>query len=170
MKATPPVKIAKPFAWSDAWIFAALQGADDESGQVALWKLIAVADMLNHAIVSVDELRQALLRLHGSGLVQVVDGQVFRTSLADSLHRKVRRMRGGMFSIVDNALKVLNSARTSLPVVERAPDLKFLTRRTTSRAHREYVSAISSIQPSKAPRQKGPKGVKPTPKRARGSR
>lgn len=127
------------FAWSDAWVFAALRGASDDAGDVDFSKLIAVADMLNHAIVTAEEVRQALTRLHGSGLVEVIGSRVTSTSLATTLHEKIAGARGGLFSIVENALRVLNSPRTGLPVVPGAPDTAFVTDDFMKEAYDRYL-------------------------------
>lgn len=117
--------MARVFEWVDAWVFAALRGADDESGQVDFSRLIAAADVLNHTIVTAHEVRRALAKLHASGLVEVRDARVTTTPLASALREQIAGRRGGAFSIVDNALGVLNSRRTRLPVVKTTADTAF---------------------------------------------
>ena len=53
---------APEFEWYDAWILAAVIYAKEGEGPVLLWRLIAIADALNKAIVSRDELEMALGR------------------------------------------------------------------------------------------------------------
>jgi hypothetical protein len=130
------------FEWSDAWVFAALSGAADAAGQVDFSRLVAVADMLNHAIVTADEVRRALDKLHAAGLVEVMEGRVTVTPLATRLRRKLAGARGGAFTVVDSALGMLNSPRTSLPLVETMPDTAFITEDLMQEAHRRYVQAI----------------------------
>lgn len=60
------------FEWYDAWILAAVVYASEGNAPVPLWRLIAIADALNKAIVSRGELELALGRLVGAGYVLVV--------------------------------------------------------------------------------------------------
>lgn len=131
------------FEWSDAWVFAASSGASDDAGQVDFSKLVAVADALNHAIVTADEVRRALDKLHASGLAEVRESRVTVTPLALRLHQKLATGRGGAFTVVEHALKMLNSPRTALPVVEGAPDTTFVTEGFMRRAHAGYLRAVA---------------------------
>jgi hypothetical protein len=60
------------FEWYDAWILAAVVFASDGHAPVPLWRLIAIADALNKAIVSRGELELALGRLISTSYVRVV--------------------------------------------------------------------------------------------------
>jgi hypothetical protein len=60
------------FEWYDAWILAAVVFASDGDAPVPLWRLIAIADALNKAIVSRGELEVGLGRLVSAGYVRVV--------------------------------------------------------------------------------------------------
>jgi hypothetical protein len=60
------------FEWYDAWILAAVVYASDGAEAVPLWRVVGVADGLNKAIVSRDELELALARLTQAGYVRVV--------------------------------------------------------------------------------------------------
>ena len=57
--------------WYDAWILAAVVYACDGSAPVPLWRLIAIADALNKAIVTRSELELAIGRLVSAGYVRV---------------------------------------------------------------------------------------------------
>jgi hypothetical protein len=127
------------FEWSDAWVFASLRGAADEEGQIDFARLIGVADMLNHAIVTAEEVRRALAKLHMSGLVEVFGARVTTTALAETLHEKIGGMRGGAFAIVDHALRLLNAPGTRLPVVASTPDTTFVTEGFMTEAYERYL-------------------------------
>jgi hypothetical protein len=60
------------FEWYDAWILAAVVYASEGSAPVSLWRLIAIADALNKAIVSRGELELGIGRLVGAGYIRVV--------------------------------------------------------------------------------------------------
>lgn len=139
-----PVTREKYFVWSDAWVFASLAGTVGQSGAVEFDRLIACGDLLNHAILSDKEIRDALLKLHRRGLVEVKGKKVLVLALTEVLHTKIRGMRGGLFSIPDNALKVLNSPRTDLPNIDEIPDVAFITADYVKNAYKSYVKLISA--------------------------
>jgi hypothetical protein len=65
-------------------------------------------------------------------------GAVSVSPTASELHREARARRGGLFSIVDNTLRVLNSPRRNFPKRESAPDLRFITRSFLESAWRKF--------------------------------
>jgi hypothetical protein len=114
------------FTWSDAWVFASLRGAFDETGRFQIASLITLGDMLNHSILSTAEVKQGLTKLAKRGLIEVQNKNIKTTSLARVLYVRIESMRGGLFLVVDNCLKVLNSPRNHLPYIEVSPDLEFI--------------------------------------------
>lgn len=114
------------FTWSDAWVFASLKGSFDETGRFQPASLITIGDMLNHSILSNAEVKQGLAKMAMRGLVEVKEKNIELTTLAKTLYARVEKMRGGLFSVVDNCLKVLNSPRSHLPHVEVNSDLGFI--------------------------------------------
>lgn len=60
------------FEWYDAWILAAVIYASDGATPVPLWRVISIADALNKAVVTRDELELAIGRLAGAGYVRAV--------------------------------------------------------------------------------------------------
>lgn len=133
----------KFFEWSDAWVFASLAGTVDDSGVVDFARLIACGDMLNHAIFEAREIRQAMVKLHQRGLVDVRENGVLALPIAEELLLKIRGMRGGLFSIPNNALKVLNSPKSNLPVIDHAPSVSFITSEFVRRAYKRYGKLFS---------------------------
>lgn len=67
----------KPWRFEDAWILASLDPS--------LVTTIAAADFFNHAIVTVDEVRDALGRLVGSGLAEPRLSWFSRTAAGNAL-------------------------------------------------------------------------------------
>jgi len=134
------------FEWPDAWIFASLRGAGDDAGTIDFAKLVATADALNHAIVTAEEVRGALAKLYVAGLVEMADGRVTVTPLATTLHEKIAAMRGGVFSIVRNALRLLNSPGTRLPVVDTTADTAFVTEAFMAPAYRRYRQSVRDAE------------------------
>jgi hypothetical protein len=100
------------FTWSDAWVFASLRGAINDPGKFSLASLITTGDLLNHAIMTEDEIKQGLRRLYMRGLVEIDEENIKVTELAKILYAKVEKKRAGLFSVIDNCQKVLNSPRT----------------------------------------------------------
>ena len=58
------------FTWSDAWVFAALRGAIDETG-FSFVSFLATGDLLNHSIMSQEEIKQGLGKLCMRGLIEI---------------------------------------------------------------------------------------------------
>lgn len=77
--------VAPTFEWYDAWILAAVIYATEGAAPVPLWRLIGIADALNKAVVSRDELELALARLDRAGYVRAVSGGFEATSTALAL-------------------------------------------------------------------------------------
>jgi hypothetical protein len=127
----------KYFAWSDAWVFAALRGATNENS-FNFVSFLATADMLNHAILSLDEVRQGFTKLYIRGLIEIEKENIRKTELAETLYSKVDKKRVGLFSLVDNCLGVLNSPRTKLPQLDASPNLEFITPEYMSNKYKEY--------------------------------
>lgn len=130
----------KYFTWSDAWVFAALSGAIGKEG-FDFVAFLATGDMLNHAIMNPDEIRQGLKKLAHRGLIEIDGRSIRKTGLADELDLKVEKKRGGLFSVVDNCLSVLNSPRTDLPHVEGTPNLRFLSPTYYDGKCSEYIAS-----------------------------
>lgn len=68
--------------------------------------------MLNHAIYTADELKTGFYKAQKKGLIQIKDNKIILTDKGQEIWTKVQGMRGGLFSIVDNMHKGLNSIRT----------------------------------------------------------
>ena len=116
----------KFFTWPDAWVFASLSGATSEAGQFSFSSLIATGDMLNHAIMTNEEIKQGLTKLYICGLVEIDEENINITKLAEIVYAKAKKRRGGLFSVVDNCLSVLNSPRTELADIKVVPELDFI--------------------------------------------
>jgi hypothetical protein len=124
--------------WADAWIFASLACATNPSGRILFPQLLHGADILNHAVPTLGEIKHAFRALHRRGLVRVRNGAVFLSPTASGLHHEARAKRAGLFSIVDNTVRVLNSPRRNFAKLECVPDLRFITRSFLQRAWREF--------------------------------
>jgi hypothetical protein len=129
---------SEAFTWADAWIFASLECATAPSERILFPQLLHGADMLSHAVPTSGEIKHAFRTLHRRGLVRVTNGAVFVSPTASELHHEARAKRGGLFSIVDNTLRVLNSPRRNFATLESVPDLRFITRSFLQRAWREF--------------------------------
>ncbi len=125
------------FTWSDAWVFAALRGAIDETGFYFV-SFLATGDLLNHSIMGQEEIKQGFGKLCMRGLIEIDKESIKKTDLADLLYSKVAKKRGGLFSVVDNCLTVLNSPRTKLPYINTIPNLEFITPEYMNAKYAEY--------------------------------
>lgn len=77
--------VSPEFEWYDAWVLAAVIYAMDGAAPVSLWRVIAIADALNKAILTRDELELALTRLDRAGYVRAVAGGFEATTRALAL-------------------------------------------------------------------------------------
>jgi len=78
-------KVAPTFERYDAWILAAVIWGSDGGGPVPLWRVIAIADALNKAIVSRGELEVGMERLVRAGYVRAVPDGFEPTPMALAL-------------------------------------------------------------------------------------
>ncbi len=61
--------MGEPFRWSDAWLLAAIETAA-EGSMAELGTIVAAADWINHASMTLDELNGGLRRLIEAGFVE----------------------------------------------------------------------------------------------------
>lgn len=128
-------------AFEVAWIFASLRPA----GRTPLTELVARADFLNHAIPTAAEIRAALERLFGLGLVDARDRAVVLTALGRRVHADGLGRRGGPFAVVENMRKALRSPRHALVEEPRAarPPFRFVTEASVAKAYAAYMKLVN---------------------------
>jgi hypothetical protein len=120
------------FIWADAWVFASLQGAFDGTGQFSYSSLLTAGDILNHAIMTNEEVSAGFIKLYMRGLLEIDEQSIKVTKLAEMLYIKIQKKRGGLFSVVDNCLAVLNSPQTKLPHIEIDAQLEIFIKNFSS--------------------------------------
>lgn len=76
----------KVYLWSDAWLFQAITIASHEK-PASLTDILAVADGVNHAMPTDDELHGALARLSSGGLIREISEHFL---LSDAVPLKIR--------------------------------------------------------------------------------
>lgn len=92
------------FTWSDAWIFLSISKRDGST----LDEIIAIADMLNHAIPTDKEIEMGINHLSRAGLI-CVDRDIFiLTDNGNNLHKIVKNKSGGLFTLIDKMKKLLD--------------------------------------------------------------
>jgi hypothetical protein len=135
----------KIFEWSDAWIFASMRGATNDDRSIDFTYLIASSDNLNRSIPSYTEIRNAFQKLYRYGLVDFKEGVIKVPFFIEEMYLKIEKKRGGLFSIVDNSLSVLNSPRTKISIKnENKIDLTFIDDNFVLKHYRKYASLISN--------------------------
>jgi hypothetical protein len=90
--------------WSDAWVLlASLWAMKEDSQAAALEDVIAAADVINHAIVTFEEMEGALARLTAGGFLEFSDGHLRPTDRTlgfyggiQSKHRSTHRLLSEM--------------------------------------------------------------------------
>ena len=103
-----------PFASSDGWLLHAILIAAKD-GEATLEAIVAAADMINHAMLTFDELDGGLARLSRAGLV-LVRGKSIRTTAAAA---KIFAT-AGKFSIH----KATEALRAQVGIPQPAPPFK----------------------------------------------
>lgn len=92
---------AGSWEFSDAWVLTAIAVY---GRPCTLTDVLAAADAMNHAILTDDELAQAIGRLTASGLVTVTDGHFALTSSGGTL---TARRKGGLIGQVKSVQALL---------------------------------------------------------------
>ena len=82
---------AIPFAWTDAWLLHAILLAA-ENGQARLDEVIAAADMIQHAMLTFDEIDGGIARLSRAGLISIGDKQFHLTATATEIQARMVRL------------------------------------------------------------------------------
>ena len=133
----------KFFTRTDAWVFASLRGAIDEKG-FSFGAFLMTGDMLNHAILTQEEIKQGFAKLYRRGLIEIEKASIRKTDLAETLYFKIDKKRGGLFSVIGNCFDVLNSPRTKLPYIDTPPDLEFITPEYINKKYKEHIDQKKS--------------------------
>jgi hypothetical protein len=131
------------FEWSDAWVFLSLSPYDGEYKPIELSSILGFGDMLNHAIFLPEELRQGFRKLHSRGLIDIKGNEIRITQLGIEIKSKVK---GGLFSQVDNCLKRLNSPRLKLIEIEKEAEtsLNFLSDASIEEGYKKYKTVANN--------------------------
>jgi hypothetical protein len=135
---TRPARLDEVTA-TDAWIFTALAG---DAEVTTLGELIAAADYLNHSIPSASEVRSALVRLAARRLVVPRGESIALTALGRTVYADGRARRGGLFSLVDNMRKAIESPRHQCEQLAKPPKFALVTDAAIARAYAEYRRSL----------------------------
>jgi hypothetical protein len=133
------------FVWSDAWIFTALHYSHKSGDKIDLSSLMRAADMLNHAIFTIDELNNAMVKLHIQNIIEIINNTVIYTDLGEHIINKTHFKPGGLFSRVDISLRALNSLRVSRPVDENPTERKSFSEVDYNNAYKQYYGEFNKI-------------------------
>ncbi len=100
------------FDWSDIWIFLCITSRDG----VSLDHIIAVADLLNHAIPTEEEVEKAITRLSNAGLARVEGESFILTETGFELQEAIRKKKGALFTLVKRMEKYIN--KQDFPILD----------------------------------------------------
>ena len=130
-----------PPSFNEGWIFASLKG---DGRPTTLAELIATADVLNHAIPTVVEVRASLAWLAARGWVVPHGEAIALTPRGQEIAANGRARRGGLFAIADNMGKAMRSPRFRYDPVRAAPPaFPFVTDAAIKRAYEAYRRAAA---------------------------
>jgi hypothetical protein len=116
---------ALKWTFSDGWILMSVFGSHGENG-ATLDELIGVADLINHAIPTSEELSRSLTRLASCGLLAESDGRFRIAERFIPLIAKAAEGRGGLFSTPDKGRKWLARSKFN---VDEPVDIKITDKR-----------------------------------------
>jgi hypothetical protein len=80
-----------------------------------------------------EEIKDGLIRLYTRGLLEIDRENIKVTKLAKKLYVEIEKKQGGLFSVVDNCLEVLNSPRAKLPYIKVDAQLEIFIKNFSSR-------------------------------------
>lgn len=128
------------FEWNDAWVFVSLFIYDETFRPVELSEIIASGDMVNHAILMPNELRQGFSKLTLQELIEVKENKIRLTQKGVIIKDKIKKEKGGLFSMIDNTLKKLNSSRFKLNTHKIYSEIKytFLKDELVEKGYKKY--------------------------------
>jgi len=128
------------FTWADSWVITGILWSIPAEAEIDLSTIIGTGDMLNHAIYTEDELKKGFFKAQKRGLISVKENRVSISDSGKDLRAKVQNMRGGLFSIVNNMQKKLNSKRTKLSVVSdnEIDPCDFINEKAVQEGHQRY--------------------------------
>jgi hypothetical protein len=125
------------FTWADCWVITGILWSIPDTAEIDLPSIIGTGDMLNHAIYTESELKNGFFKAQKSGLISVTGNKITISEIGREIRAKVQNMRGGLFSIVNNMQKKLNSKRTKLPQIpdDAIDSCSFINENTIREGH-----------------------------------
>lgn len=134
------------FELSDAWVFLSLSHYNNEFKPIDLFSIIGFGDMLNHAIFQPNELRQGFRKLQSTGLIEIKGNEIRLTQLGIDIKSK---LKGGLFSQIENCLKRLNSLRFKRTDFENEAliSLDLLSDKRIEEGFNEYKTVANNYHP-----------------------
>lgn len=96
------------FSDSDAWVFASMILSFKNNDILNLRKIISAGDYLNHSILTLKELRSALVKFQKSGIIEISESRIKFMIIGKNLKRKCLKLRKGLVPNIETAFHVLN--------------------------------------------------------------
>jgi hypothetical protein len=135
------------FSWADCWVITGILWATPNEADIDLAAIVGAGDMLNHSIYSEKELKDGFMKAQKKGLISIQGNKIILLAKGQEIKTKVQNMRGGLFSIVNNMQKKLNSRRTKLfdQLDEDINPCIFINEKTVGESYRKYSSFSKKI-------------------------
>ena len=80
---------AIPLVWTDAWLLHAILLAATQDGKASLDEVVGAADMIQHAMLTFDEIDGGVARLSRAGLIAITDKQFHLTPGGIEVSRRI---------------------------------------------------------------------------------
>lgn len=131
----------KDFSWHDCWVITGILWTIPDEAEIDLSAIIAAGDMLNHAIYTEKELKDGFYKAQKKGILSIQDNKIKIKDKGQEIREAVQKMRGGLFSIVDNMQKKLNSNRTKVIDMpeENVDPCNFLNDSSVKQGYEKYI-------------------------------
>ncbi len=142
-------KINTQYLWSDAWFLLAVIYAGKEQ-PAALSDIIAVADFINHAIITFEETEGALARLTAGGFIIDAGTKISPTEKTMSFYKSSTKRRHPVLNELEDIGKLLQISDMSSSFkpqdANRGVSYPSLTHEQYNEAVRNYDSRLSKLQ------------------------
>jgi len=130
------------FCWSDSWVFTALYYSNRHNKNIDFKNLLAAGDVLNHAILTIEEIKNAFMKLQERGIIFISKDNFEFTDCGKELIQKIEKVKGGLFSRIDISLKKLNSSRNKFGFSKNINNCEFITDGLIDKSYNDYMKSI----------------------------
>lgn len=132
-------KVSTDYTWADAWFLLAVSYVSPKGEEVKLSDVIGAADYINHAILSVAEIKSATFKLTGDQWIIYQSGQFSATDkMIEKFSKLPAKSPMAQMEIVESWLAAAGYGDDYDPDAMSAPDVIEITEEMVDLATAEY--------------------------------